>query len=301
MTQDASLDHQSPDQHSFGDESLSATVTAQGAELTRLDTTVPSPRPLLWDAGPEWPRHSPVLFPIVGRLINDESYLGDLPVRMKQHGFARDSRFTWIDRTATGCTLELTDSPATRTHLPQAFRLRLHYQIAEGRLTLRYTVHNPHHHDILHASLGAHPAFTWPQTPGAPREGHRLVFEQAEPAPIFHVADGLLQPDTLPSPIVGTELTLRDALFENDALILKPVMSRSLQFLGPEGSGLEMGWDDFPELGIWTKPGAGFLCIEPWHGYATPEGFNGGFSKKPGSFHLEPGESWEAAWWVRPI
>jgi galactose mutarotase-like enzyme len=40
---------------------------------------------------------------------------------------------------------------------------------------------------------------------------------------------------------------------------------------------------------VWSKPaGAPFLCIEPWHGYASPQTFDGEFVDKPGVMHLAP-------------
>ena len=44
-------------------------------------------------------------------------------------------------------------------------------------------------------------------------------------------------------------------------------------------------------LGIWTKPGARYLCIEPWHGIADPVGFSGEIWDKPGIDRLSPGEA----------
>jgi hypothetical protein len=48
----------------------------------------------------------------------------------------------------------------------------------------------------------------------------------------------------------------------------------------------------FKELGIWSKPeGAPFLCVEPWHGFASPSDFDGEFSDKPGLMHIAPAET----------
>ena len=46
---------------------------------------------------------------------------------------------------------------------------------------------------------------------------------------------------------------------------------------------------DTPQLGIWTKPGAHYVCIEPWHGIADPNGYTGEFREKPGVFEVAPG------------
>jgi len=101
----------------------------------------------------------------------------------------------------------------------------------------------------------------------------------------------LLLDKTRPTPIHGRMLKLREELFAADALILDPVASRSVRFTAPGGPAIEVGWDGFVELGIWSRPGADFLCIEPWYGMASPVGFDGEFMDKPGIFHLSPGES----------
>jgi galactose mutarotase-like enzyme len=44
-----------------------------------------------------------------------------------------------------------------------------------------------------------------------------------------------------------------------------------------------------PKLGIWTKAGARFVCIEPWHGIADPVGFDGEIWDKPGILRFAPG------------
>ena len=57
--------------------------------------------------------------------------------------------------------------------------------------------------------------------------------------------------------------------------------SRSLRF-ECGAAAIEVAWHGFEQLGLWQKPGAGFLCIEPWRGYASPVGFDGEFTTKPG-------------------
>ena len=285
-------------QHSFGKNGLTATVSAHGAELTALRTAVGLD--LLWNAGPAWERHSPVLFPIVGK-PPENAKLGGKPVTLKQHGFARDMTFRWIERTETGCVLELEDTPETRTLFPAAFRLHLIYRMEETGLHVGYVLTNPSEEDTLHASLGVHPAFMWPLKPDAGRAGHCLTFEVDEADQIRRISPGGLLPEDLPSPIKDRVLALEDRLFEDDAIIMLDARNKAVDFTGPEGSGLRVRWDGFKDLGIWTKPGAGFLCIEPWYGYATPVGFAGDFSEKPGLLHLQPRESWEACWSVEPI
>jgi galactose mutarotase-like enzyme len=275
------------DRHTIHAGGISATIKADGAELCSLKTA--DGVELLWQAGPAWPRHAPWLFPTVGRLTNDALHHGGQTYKMTQHGFARDLRFEWLEQTAQSCTLQLGDSEATRARYPFAFRLTITYRIEANSLEVSIEIANPGD-QVLPASFGAHPAFNWPLAPGQPKESYRLVFPQAEPAPIRRLSGGLMRVQPEPSPVQGTVLPLSEALFADDAVILDIVRSRSVRYEGGAGPSIELAWDGFRELGVWSKPdGAPFLCVEPWRGFASPVGFDGAFADKPGLMHVAPG------------
>ncbi|MGY4302843.1 galactose mutarotase-like enzyme [Bradyrhizobium sp. USDA 4369] len=277
----------SDDLHTISAGGVTASIKAIGAELCSLKTT--AGLELLWQAGPAWPRHAPWLFPIVGRLKDDQLRHRGRTFPMTQHGFARDLRFTWLERTAESCVLRLTDDETTRARYPFAFRLTLTYRITADRLDIAVEIANAGD-EVLPASFGAHPAFNWPLLPGEPKESYRLLFAEPEPAPIRRLAGGLLRAAAEPSPIRGRDLALSERLFDDDAIILDHPVSRSLGFMGDKGPALVLAWDGFRELGIWSKPGgASFLCIEPWRGYASPIGFDGEFSDKPGVMQVPAG------------
>jgi galactose mutarotase-like enzyme len=140
------------------------------------------------------------------------------------------------------------------------------------------------------ASFGYHPALRWPLPFDRPRSGHFIEFECDEPAPVRRIdAKGLLTPVLHPTPVSGRRLTLADSLFQDDALIFDALESRSLTYGADGGPRLRMSYPDTPYLGVWTKPGAPFICIEPWHGVADPQGFSGDFYSKPGIFVVPPG------------
>jgi galactose mutarotase-like enzyme len=275
------------DHHSIAAEGLTARIAAQGAELVSL--RAPDGTELVWQAGPAWPRHAPLLFPIVGRLAADTLRHQGRDYRMTQHGFARDLRFDWLDRGESGCRLLLTDDAETRAAYPFAFRLEVAYALAGGRLSVTMSVENTGT-ETLPASLGAHPAFVWPLRPDIAPEAHTMTFEHPEPAPIQRVTGGLLQPDRVPSPVEGRVLRLHDELFAADALIFDPLASRSLRYTAPGAPVVTVDWENCPQLGIWSKP-APFVCIEPWHGFASPVDFAGEFADKPGLLHVPPGET----------
>jgi galactose mutarotase-like enzyme len=148
----------------------------------------------------------------------------------------------------------------------------------------------------LPASFGFHPAFRWPLPYGEPREDHFLEFEHPEPAPIRRLnAQGLLLPEKFETPVQGRKLRLGDQLFEMDVVMFDDLTSRRVRYGAEQGPRIEVRYDGMPQLGVWTKPGARFLCIEPWHGFADPQGYAGDFRDKPGLALLPPGTDREFA------
>jgi galactose mutarotase-like enzyme len=266
---------------------LSAEVKADGAELCSLRDG--GGAEVLWQAGPVWPRHAPVLFPIVGRLRDDTLRHEGRTHRLTQHGFARDKRFAWLNRSATGCRLVLHEDAETRAAYPFAFRLEIAYALDDDAIEQRLTVTNPGR-SLLPASIGAHPAFAWPLADGVDKRAHMLEFAEPETAPVRRLTDGLLRAQAEPTPIAGRTLALDPALFAADAVILPDPVSRSVRYTAPGAPAIEVAWDGFRQLGLWSRVDGDFLCIEPWHGTASPADFDCEFLDKPGLMLIPPGE-----------
>lgn len=287
------------DTHVIASGALQATVRAQGGELVAL---ADAKGPALWHGGPEWPRHAPVLFPIVGRLKDDTLIHDGQSYRLTQHGFARDSLFTWLERAGDRAVLELRESPQTLAIYPFRFTLQMIYAVAADTLSVTTRVINPAETPLV-CGVGAHPAFLWPLAEDVAREAHRLSFPQVEPGAGRSVEGGLIG-GPIPLPFSGTELPLAEGLFANDAIVIPDVANRSARFAaldaeGRERRALTVSWEGYRDLGIWSKPtGAPFLCIEPWAGMASPIGWQGEFADKPGILRLAPGESRDFVWRV---
>jgi galactose mutarotase-like enzyme len=276
----------SKDEHTLRGDDITAIIASDGAELISLKNR--QGLELIWQAGPLWPRHAPILFPIVGRLKNDALRHQGKVYPMTQHGFARDRRFNWAERGPTSCTLVLVDDAQTRARYPFAFRLAVTYTVAQAHLDVAFEVTNTGD-EMLPASIGGHPAFNWPLLPGLAKEAYRLTFSSEEGAPIRRLKDGLLRPSPEPTPIQGKTLALAEQLFEDDAIILDHPASTSVRYAADGGPSIEVSWQGFPELGVWSKLGAPLLCIEPWHGFASPVNFDGEFVDKPGLMQIAPG------------
>jgi galactose mutarotase-like enzyme len=273
------------DEHTLRSNNITAIIVPDGAELISLKNQ--QEMELLWQAGPVWPRHSPILFPIVGRLKNDELKHHGKVYPMTQHGFARDRRFEWAERGPASCTLVLVDDAQTRARYPFAFRLAVTYTVTQAHLDVAFAVTNTGD-EMLPASIGAHPAFNWPLLPELGKEDYRLTFSSEERAPIRRLKDGLLRAMPEPTPIEGKTLALAEQLFEDDAIILDHPASTSVRYAADSGPSIEVSWQGFRELGVWSKTGAPFLCIEPWHGFASPLDFDGEFAGKPGLMQIAP-------------
>lgn len=273
----------------IGNYQLSAAINPLGAELTHLRDA--EGRELMTDADPAyWTGHAPILFPIIGRLSGDTLRLDGRNYAMKQHGFARHETFDLAAHTATSATFRLTANDETRADYPFEFVLEVRFSIDAATLAIDVRIANPGSAP-LPTSLGFHPAFAWPLPYGRPRDEHRITFAADETGDIVELAGGLFA-SRRPSPLDGRILHLADDLFAQDALIWDPVASHSVTYGAADGPQLRVDFPDTPYLGIWTKPGAAFVCIEPWHGHADPAGFDGDFRTKPGVFEVAPGSDW---------
>jgi galactose mutarotase-like enzyme len=269
-------------------DALSATIAHRGAELQHL--TDAEDRELIGPGDPAfWSGRAPLLFPIIGRLHDDTLRLDGTAFGMEKHGFARTSDFALVAATAGSARLRLTDNAATRAQYPFAFALDMVFALAGTTLRMEATVSNSGDAP-LPFSFGYHPAFAWPLPYGGARGEHRVVFEKDEPAALARVTPyGTIGAAPKPSPVSGNAFTLSDALFADDALVWRDLASKRLRYGPPDGPGLDIAFPDTPMLGIWTKPGAAFVCVEPWAGHADPEGYDGDFRDKPGIMQLAPG------------
>ena len=270
---------------------LTARINPLGAELWSLADA--GGAEYMTDADPAfWRGHAPVLFPIVGAVRDGQYRLDGREYAIPKHGVARTSAFAVVAQEANSATFRLTDSPTIRAAYPFAFQLDLAFAIDGMDLRMVATVTNPGPAS-LPFSFGFHPAFAWPLPGGAAKDAHRLVFERDEPAPVRRIdpASGLLLPDPQPTPVEGRDLAPTAALFEPDALIWDAPSSRAASFGAEGGAWLDLAWPDCPMLGVWQKPGAAYLCIEPWAGIADPVGFDRDFCEKPGVMELAPGAS----------
>jgi len=264
---------------------LTVTVSPLGAELQSIVDAKGDD--WLWDGDPRWwTGRAPILFPTVG-VSSGGARFGGKSFPIGKHGFARGGRFSVVETSETHVTLRLEADAETRREYPFTFRLDVTHRLDGATLTLEAQVTNldavP-----MPAGFGFHPALRWP----LPRTGGASRFDADEPETLREITpDGLFAPGARATPVHENEIQLHDSLFEHDALVWEAPNSRGLSFGVPDGPSVRVDFPDMPMLGIWTKPGAGYLCIEPWHSRADDEGFAGEFADKPGVVTLQPGEA----------
>jgi galactose mutarotase-like enzyme len=274
---------------SIGGSDLTASISEKGAELVRLQDR--EGRDLLWDGNPAvWSGHAPLLFPIVGNAKHDRIRVGGVDYPIARHGVARIARFELVASDAASCRWRLRANDETRTHYPFDFVLDVTYAVDADQLAIAAVVRNDGDRPMP-ASFGFHPAFRWPLPYGHARAAHEIRFEAAEPAAVRRLHNGLLSDVEHATPVVGDRLVLRDDLFVDDALIFDRLKSRRVTYGATQGPAIEIAFPHMPQLGIWTKPGAGFICIEPWHGFASPTDFDGELIDKPGMVIVPPGQT----------
>lgn len=265
---------------------LAARIDPLGAELVSL--TDASGAEWMTDADPAfWTGHAPLLFPIVGRLNGDVLRVNGREYPMKQHGFARRMDWELCDAGPDAVTFQLAESGESLAQFPFRFALSARFNVVGSTLGMAVEVSNPGD-VVLPFAFGFHPAFAWPLPGGGGKGGHAIIFDQEESQDILRLSEGGLVARHEPTPFAARRLVLDPALFAADALIWDQIASRRIAYRSPAGPWLEVA-HNLPMLGIWQKPGANFICIEPWAGHADPAGFAGEFVTKPGITLLPPG------------
>jgi galactose mutarotase-like enzyme len=272
---------------------LTAQVDPLGAQLSALKDR--AERDLLWNGDASvWAGRAPILFPIVGALAGGAYRVDSTLYRLPRHGFARRSAFDIVDTSASSAVFRLQADEATLKVYPFSFQLDVHFALNGATLSVTALIRNLGDKKMP-ASFGYHPAFRWPLPFGRERSEHSIEFAADEPSPVRRLdAAGLLLPERYLTPIVDRRLALTDELFQNDAIIFDDLRSRCVTYGAHDGPLIRVSFPDAPYLGIWTKPQADFICIEPWHGVADPEGYSGSFSAKPGVFIVAAGASMAA-------
>lgn len=266
---------------------LTATINTFGAELISIKNN--SNREYIWEGNPNyWGKHSPILFPIVGSLKNNNYIYNNSIYHLPRHGFARDMDFEVKEKTDIEVVFSLKQTGATLEKYPFNFELQISYTLTNSVLKIGYKVINNNDFSMPF-SIGAHPAFALPSD----FKNYELLFEKSEKLIVSTLENDLISNATYILPMENNSLRLNYSLFENDALVFKTIASKSVSITENKIPFLKVHYNDFPSLGIWTKSQAPFICIEPWIGYADTIENNGNLEDKEGIQILGENQTFE--------
>ncbi|TVZ25213.1 galactose mutarotase-like enzyme [Gillisia sp. Hel_I_86] len=286
--------------HRVENELLSIGIKSIGAELCSIVNKL-NGKEYIWQGDPAyWESHAPNLFPIIGALKNDTYIFEGSSYHMPKHGFFRNNEDVILKSKAQDrLTFSLKYAEDTLKNYPFKFELEISFILNERTLEVKHEVFNLDTKEI-YFSIGGHPAFNAPLFPGETYEDYYLEFDQkmelntcvlSNEGLISNISEAVLKNDD--------KINLRKDLFDNDALIFQDIPSKKVS-LNSNHSGriLSLSYSDFNNLGIWAKPNAPYVCIEPWLGIADIEGTDQNFKTKKGINKLMPTHSFCATYMI---
>ena len=271
----------------IGNAHLRVVVSPLGAEMQSIVTS--DGQSWLWDGDAAfWAGRSPVLFPMVGKAPDDHISVEGQRFPMGQHGFARRSQFELAEQGADFCRFVLTSSLSSRTVYPFDFTLSLEHRLVGRAVQVTAEVHNADH-KLMPFGIGFHPAFAWP-LPGCEGQRHSVTLDSGAAPALVRLSGGLVKPEKLASPFVDGTLVLDHALFDADAMLFPEGAGAGLRY-GTADKAIHFTWENLPNLALWSKPAAPFICLEPWHGTAAEVGGSDDLAERPYGEVLGPGSS----------
>lgn len=266
---------------------LEVTINELGAEL-RSVRNVHHDFEYMWSAQKDvWARVSPVLFPIVGKLKDDNYIYKSKNYQLKQHGYARDQVFS-VEHYGTNLIRFIHESNAqTKEFYPFDYRLTLQYELSESEVILTYFVENTSDQE-MYFSIGAHPGFCIPNIGNAAYNQYYLQFDKDNALEHYLIDQGLISDRVERIELKDGKLHLDKSLFLRDALVMKSLKSTKIGLhCTDHPHGLELQSEDFPYYGIWAQKHSDFVCLEPWCGIADSNTHNQQLTEKEGIIRLE--------------
>ncbi len=278
---------------------LKIEIKSKGAELCSI-RSIKNNTEFVWEANPNvWGSHAPNLFPIIGAMKDDSYMYNGKKYNMPKHGFARHNKdFKVISNSNSEVTFQLKSNDELRAIYPFEFEFLMTYELKDNELLIHHTVKNTDS-KTMYFSLGGHPAFACPLFKDESYTDYFLEFEKQETSKsyLLNMATGLVSDKTKPVFDSPNTINLHGDLFNEDALIFKDLTSRQVALKHKQkGEILNVKFEGFPFLGIWAKPNAPYVCIEPWNGIADSESTNQQIKDKEGIVTLEPKKSFKATY-----
>ncbi len=287
---------------SIENEFLKISVQKTGAELCSV-VDKSTNQEYMWSGDAAvWGSFAPVLFPIIGCLKDNEFLVEGQSYNVPKHGFIRNNKDLEA-RILNKNTIEFRYKYDENTlkNYPYLFEFVLHYVLDGRTIQVEHTIINHHEEKPMYFSIGGHPGFKCPFFEGEKYEDYYIEFEKVENDSTWKVtADGLIDTTAVPCLENTKRLQLHPLIFQNDALIFKNLKSRKATLKTDAHTfGIEVAFADFNYLGIWAKPNAPFVCIEPWLGISDSVTTTKDFTQKEGIQRLKAGNQQKFTYSIR--
>lgn len=260
---------------------LQVTISPLGAQMLRI---VDAHGDRLWGGDPDiWGSHAPVLFPVAGALTNNQYRYDGKTYTMGRHGFARTSLFTITEHTQKAASF-LLDTP--QDNYPFDYAFLVHYRLDANRVVVTYEMAN-NGTGPMYASVGAHEAYAIQ----GELSDWQLVFDMHERIETREMVNGQLSGARKLYAVHGDTLPMNEDMFYCDTMVFADLHSRGVTLRSDHHpASVHVSFDGMDYLMIWKKPGAPFLCIEPWCNPPDPVGFRCDLTQKPGIIHIPAGD-----------
>ena len=259
-----------------------AEIAELGAEIRRLTV---NGEERMWNGDEKfWTGVAPVLFPICGGIPDNKFVLNGKEYNLVKHGFARNSLFSVEKATNTTATFLLKSNEETLKSYPWEFEFRVKYTLSASKVNVEYDVLNLSD-SVMYTAVGGHEAYLCE----GGIENYDVIFERKETLKTHRLKGTLISRRTDTVLYEANVLPLYTEYFEVDALIFTDVKSRFVTLRNRiNGKEVSVDFNGFDFLLLWTKPGAPYLCIEPWT--TSPSYLDDGhdLSLKEGMTAVEP-------------
>lgn len=279
---------------------LCVEIAEQGAEVTRIYDKK-SDTELLWEADPKyWKRHSPILFPNVGKTYRNTVRINGIQYPTSQHGFARDNKFKCVREMTDTVSFLFSSNEETKEVYPFDFDLIITYKLEGRTLLVKWEVVNTGAEDMFF-TIGGHPAFRFAGADEG-KSDYILKFPGKESLDyiLVNIAEGAADTSKVYQLQLENECCpMSEEMFANDALIFDNGQISEVWICHKDGAPrVGMKCEGFPNFGIWSVKDAPFVCLEPWMGRCDDIGFDKELSEKPNVNKVPAGGKFEQSYSV---
>ncbi len=281
-------------------EELTILISEIGAELQSIKDA--TGKEYLWQADPEyWPRHSPILFPIVCSVNNDTYRVDGEEYHLPRHGFARDREFRLLYQLEDEVAFQLLWDDETLKVYPYLFALTITYTLDGKTVSVEWQVDNLDE-DEIHFQIGGHPAFNIPDMNKGDVQHGRIQLDAN--APVYRYTSFIDGTHDMTEDLVETTedgmINFTDETWNKDSIQIHRCQTTQADILDKEGKPVVTVYYETPVCAFWSpyKKNAPFVCVEPWYGVGDYRGFDGEFRDKPLMNHLLPGASFVGGYMI---